>query len=72
MGGKHTTFNMALWDKDFATEATAADLAALLSELRERAAADMLALTQQPRAGAMCRIRLRMLPIRPRSTAARC
>jgi CelD/BcsL family acetyltransferase involved in cellulose biosynthesis len=49
MGGKHTTFNMALWDTDFAREASAEDLAVLLSKLRERAAADMLALTQQPR-----------------------
>jgi CelD/BcsL family acetyltransferase involved in cellulose biosynthesis len=49
MGGKHTTFNMALWDTNFAREASAEDLAVLLSKLRERAAADMLALTQQPR-----------------------
>jgi CelD/BcsL family acetyltransferase involved in cellulose biosynthesis len=48
MGGKHTTFNMALWDMDFAREATAADLADLLSALRAKAAADVLALTQQP------------------------
>src|SRR6202012_2193534 len=34
MGGKHTTFNMALWDRDFAREATAAHLAELLSALR--------------------------------------
>jgi CelD/BcsL family acetyltransferase involved in cellulose biosynthesis len=49
MGGKHTTFNMALWDTDFAREASPDDLAVLLSKLRERDAADMLALTQQPR-----------------------
>ena len=30
MGGKHTTFNMALWDRDFAAGATAADLDALI------------------------------------------
>jgi CelD/BcsL family acetyltransferase involved in cellulose biosynthesis len=48
MGGKHTTFNMALWDRDFAREATAADLADLLSALRTKPAADVLALTQQP------------------------
>ena len=48
MGGKHTTFNMALWDRDFAREASAADLAALLSGIRARSAADVLALTQQP------------------------
>ena len=49
MGGKHTSFNMALWDTDFAREATASDLAALLSGLRAHDAADVLALTQQPR-----------------------
>jgi CelD/BcsL family acetyltransferase involved in cellulose biosynthesis len=49
MGGKHANFNMGLWDSDFAREATAADLAALLSGLRAKDAADMLALTQQPK-----------------------
>jgi CelD/BcsL family acetyltransferase involved in cellulose biosynthesis len=48
MGGKHATFNMALWDRDFAAAATAADLDALLAAIRERAAADVLALTRQP------------------------
>jgi CelD/BcsL family acetyltransferase involved in cellulose biosynthesis len=48
MGGKHTTFNMALCDRDFAKEATSADLDALLSKLREHDAADVLALMQQP------------------------
>ena len=49
MGGKHANFNMALWDTDFAREATAADLDALLSGLRAKDAVDVLALTQQPR-----------------------
>src|SRR3984885_7277275 len=48
MGGKHATFNMALWDRDFAAAATAADLDALLSAIRSKSAADVLALTQQP------------------------
>ena len=48
MGGKHTTFNMALCDRDFAATATSADLDALLSKLREQDAADVLALVQQP------------------------
>jgi CelD/BcsL family acetyltransferase involved in cellulose biosynthesis len=47
MGGKHATFNMGLWDKEFAREATPADLEALLSKLRAHDAADVLALTQQ-------------------------
>ena len=49
MGGRHTTFNMALWDRDFAAAATAADLAALLAAIRQRSGVDVLALTQQPR-----------------------
>jgi CelD/BcsL family acetyltransferase involved in cellulose biosynthesis len=48
MGGKHTTFNLALWDLDFAASATAADLDALLEGIRARAAVDVLALAQQP------------------------
>jgi CelD/BcsL family acetyltransferase involved in cellulose biosynthesis len=48
MGGKHATFNMALWDRDFAAGITAADLDALLSAIRSKSAADVLALTQQP------------------------
>lgn len=48
MGGKHTTFNMALWNRDFATEATHADLDALISAIRERSEADVLAFHQQP------------------------
>ena len=48
MGGKHATFNMPLWDRDFAAGITAADLDALLSAIRSRSVADVLALTQQP------------------------
>lgn len=48
MGGKHSTFNMALWDRDFAAAATAADLDALLSAIRQHAMLDVLALTKQP------------------------
>jgi CelD/BcsL family acetyltransferase involved in cellulose biosynthesis len=48
MGGKHATFNMALWDKDFAAGVTAADLDALMGAIRSKSAADVLALTQQP------------------------
>jgi CelD/BcsL family acetyltransferase involved in cellulose biosynthesis len=49
LGGKHATFNMALWDKDFAATAAKADLDALISMLRAHGEADVLALTQQPR-----------------------
>src|ERR1700704_2761630 len=48
MGGKHATFNMALWDRDFAADATAVDLDALISAIRGRPEADCLALNQQP------------------------
>jgi CelD/BcsL family acetyltransferase involved in cellulose biosynthesis len=49
LGGKHATFNMALWDKDFAATASKADLDALIAMIRAHAQADVLALTQQPR-----------------------
>ncbi|SHL92424.1 Acetyltransferase involved in cellulose biosynthesis, CelD/BcsL family [Bradyrhizobium lablabi] len=49
MGGKHATFNMALWDRDFAAEATAVDLDALIAAIREQSGVDVLALGQQPR-----------------------
>jgi CelD/BcsL family acetyltransferase involved in cellulose biosynthesis len=49
LGGKHATFNMALWRTDFASTATQVDLDALISGIRARAQADVLALTQQPR-----------------------
>jgi CelD/BcsL family acetyltransferase involved in cellulose biosynthesis len=48
MGGKHATFNMALWDREFAADATAQDLSALIAAIRARSGADVLALTQQP------------------------
>lgn len=48
MGGKHTTFNMGLWNGEFAAQAAAADLDAILSAMRAHDAADVLALTQQP------------------------
>jgi len=48
MGGKHATFNMALWDGEFAASATRADLDALVAAIRAQSAADVLALHQQP------------------------
>jgi CelD/BcsL family acetyltransferase involved in cellulose biosynthesis len=48
MGGKHATFNMALWNREFAAGASAVDLDALISAIREQSAADVLALNQQP------------------------
>jgi len=48
MGGKHSTFNMGLCDRDFAANATEADLAALIGSIAERSRADALVLQQQP------------------------
>jgi len=48
MGGKHATFNMGLWDRDFAAGVTVADIDALLAAIRAKSVADVLALTQQP------------------------
>lgn len=48
MGGKHSTFNMALWDKEFAASATQGDIEGLIAALSARHEADVLALHQQP------------------------
>ncbi len=48
MGGKHSTFNMALWDREFAASATQADLDGLIAAISQRSEADVLALHQQP------------------------
>jgi len=47
MGGKHATFNMGLWNAEFAAQAVVADLDALVAPLRGRV--DVLSLTQQPK-----------------------
>ncbi len=47
MGGKHTTFNMGLWNAEFAAQAVVADLDALVAPLRGHV--DVLSLTQQPK-----------------------
>src|SRR5260221_4255384 len=48
MGGQHSTFNMALWDRSFAASATQADLEGLISAISEPGEADVFALHQQP------------------------
>jgi CelD/BcsL family acetyltransferase involved in cellulose biosynthesis len=48
MGGKHATFNMALWNRDFAAVASRADLNTLFAAIHERAGVDVLAFEQQP------------------------
>lgn len=47
MGGKHTTFNMGLWNAEFAAQAVTADLDVLFAPLHDQV--DVLALTQQPK-----------------------
>lgn len=50
MGGKHPTFNMALWRRDFVTVATKADLDTVVAAIRDLADdIDVLALMHQPR-----------------------
>jgi CelD/BcsL family acetyltransferase involved in cellulose biosynthesis len=46
MGGKHSSFNMGLWNTGFAAQAVTTDLETLFAPLR--ADVDVLALTQQP------------------------
>jgi CelD/BcsL family acetyltransferase involved in cellulose biosynthesis len=46
MGGKHVTFNMALWNREFAAVASRADLDVLFAAIRGRV--DVLAFNQQP------------------------
>ena len=72
MGGKHATFNMALWDRDFAASATAADLDALISAIRERSEADVLALAQQPLRWRELPNPMALLPNQARPTTVRC
>lgn len=50
MGGKHPTYNMAVWRRVFAASATTAQLAALTAAIGDQAEGiDVLAFTQQPR-----------------------
>jgi len=65
MGGKHSTFNMALWDGDFAQSATEADMAGLISGLSEHSGADVLALYQQPLTWRELKNPLALLPHQP-------
>ncbi|CAN5391744.1 GNAT family N-acetyltransferase [soil metagenome] len=49
MGGKHPTFNMALWRRDFAETITKAELDALIAAIGAQTdGVDVLAFTQQP------------------------
>jgi len=48
MGGKHSTFNMPLWNGEFAASATRSDMEALISMITQHGKADVSALHQQP------------------------
>ena len=48
MGGKHATFNMAIWNRDFAAVASRADLDVVFAAIHEREGVDVLAFHQQP------------------------
>ena len=48
MGGKHATFNMAIWNRDFAAVASRADLDVVFAAIHEREGVDVLAFDQQP------------------------
>jgi CelD/BcsL family acetyltransferase involved in cellulose biosynthesis len=49
LGGKHVTFNMALWRRDFATAACKADLDVVMHAIGEHSdSIDVLALMRQP------------------------
>lgn len=62
MGGKHATFNMALWDRDFAAAATRADLDTLIAAISARSEADVLSFSQQPRSWRDLRNPMALLP----------
>ena len=48
MGGKHATFNMAIWNRDFAAVTSRADLDVAFAAIHEREGVDVLAFHQQP------------------------
>src|ERR1700761_904258 len=48
MGGKHATFNMALWNREFANVATTHDLEVLIAGIKSQSGIDVLSLYQQP------------------------
>ncbi|MCP2132681.1 hypothetical protein [Bradyrhizobium ottawaense] len=65
MGGTHSTFNMGLWQREFAATATEHDLHALTAMLAARDEADVLVLRRQPTYWRDLQNRLRLLPYEP-------
>jgi CelD/BcsL family acetyltransferase involved in cellulose biosynthesis len=68
LGGKHTTFNMGLWQRDFASSVTKADLDTVLSAIHDHGA-DVLAFTQQPRSWMGLANPMTLLPGQPSPNA---
>ena len=65
-GGKHVTFNMPLWRRDFAAAATRADMDALLKGIQASSdKVDVLALLQQPQSWRGIANPLALLPHQP-------
>ncbi|MFB9265035.1 GNAT family N-acetyltransferase [Bradyrhizobium erythrophlei] len=65
MGGNHSTFNMGLWEREFAATATELDLDALMALLAARDEADVLVLRWQPTNWGDLQNPLRLLPHEP-------
>jgi CelD/BcsL family acetyltransferase involved in cellulose biosynthesis len=65
MGGKHATFNMGLWQREFAATATEHDLRALMAMLAARDEVDVLALRWQPTCWRDLQNPLTLLPHEP-------
>jgi CelD/BcsL family acetyltransferase involved in cellulose biosynthesis len=65
MGGNHSTFNMGLWDREFAAAATERDLNSLMAMLAARDEADVLMLRCQPTYWGDLPNPLRLLPHEP-------
>ncbi len=65
LGGKHVTFNMALWDRDFAAGAAESDLDAIFDAVRSQSAVDVLSLAQQPQTWLGVRNPMMMMPWQP-------
>lgn len=65
LGGKHSTFNMALWRRDIAGRVTEADLDVILDALRQQSGVDVLSLAQQPQSWLGIRNPMSLLPWQP-------
>lgn len=65
LGGKHSTFNMGLWRRDFVERVTEADLEIILGALRQQGGVDVLSLAQQPQSWLGIRNPMALLPWQP-------